>query len=142
MTIVGLYNRVKAVDTDKVINDAFQNSKSDLEDINRERMNDGVRADGSIMPNYSYISQKVYGYPNSPIKLLATGAFQRAIKVEVNAAIVKTDSTDEKSPMLKARYGEEIFGTGGDYKKQFLDESLRPNFNKEISAATGLKFGK
>lgn len=141
-TILSLLKKVQALDTDKVINEAFEKTTGALEDINRERMLDGVRSDGSIMPNYSFISQTVYGYPNEPIKLKATGAFQRSIIVKVQGNSIIQESTDKKNDMLVERYGEEIFGTGGDYKKEYQDEHLRPELNRGITQATGLKFGK
>lgn len=140
MTIKGLLKKVESMDTSAVIDTAFDKTLSDLEDINRERMLDGVRSDGSIMPNYSKVSVEVFGYPPGPIKLKDTGAFQEAIKVVRSGNVLSTDSTDQKSGMLQGRYGKKIFGTGGSYKKQYLDENLRPALHREITAVTGLKF--
>lgn len=139
MTIKGLLNRVENLDTNKIAEAAIEATATDLAEVNRERMLDGVRADGSIMPTYSYISQTVYGYPNTPIKLKDTGEFQAAIKVTVDGNVVTTDSTDEKTGMLMDRYGD-IFGTYGPYKAAYVSESLRPAFNGGITAAIGLKF--
>ena len=142
MTIAGLYRKMEALNTEKVITDAFDETLPDLVNINRERMTDGVRADGSIMPFYSKTSQAVFGYPNTPIKLKATGAFQAAIEVKRSGNVLTTDSTDEKNGMLEGRYGKEIFGTGGSYKKQYIDENLGVAFRKNITTTTGLKFGR
>lgn len=139
MTIYGLIEKVKGVDVEKVIETAFDSTALALADINRERMLDGVKADGSIMPFYSPVSQSKFGYPNEAIKLKATGAFQTAISVTRQGESIITDSTDEKSAMLKERYGEQIFGTGGSYKQQYIEESLQPSFIAEIREATGLK---
>jgi len=143
MTITGLYNKVSTMDTSKVIDSAFDQTLEKLADVNRERMNDGVKADGSIMPNYSPVSVNVFGYPPGPIKLKATGAFQAKIGVKRKGNVLSTESSDEKNFMLESteRYSP-IFGTSGSYKKQFLDEALRPALNKGITLATGLKFGK
>lgn len=137
-----LLERVKALDTDKVINDALDETMDAVEDINRERMLDGVKADGKQMPHYSFISQTVYGYPDEPIKLKATGAFQAGITAKREGEVIHESSDDGKTDMLVERYGENIFGMGGSYKKQYQDEHLRPSLNKKITAATGLKFGK
>lgn len=141
-TILGMINKVKALDTDKVIDEAIDETLPDIEDINRERMLDGVKSDGSVMPNYSFISQTVYGYPDEPIKLKDTGAFQAGITAKRQGDKIVQTSTDSKTDMLTERYGEEIFGTGGSYKKQYQDDHLRPAINNKITAATGLKFGK
>lgn len=142
MTIGKLYNKIKTLNIDKVINQALRNTADDLEDVNRERMSDGVLADGQVLPHYSYISQTVYGYPDIPIAQKATGAFQAAIKVTVNSGVIKTDSTDSKAAMLEAKYGKanntSVFGTSGEYKKQYIKESLRPEFRNRLKAVTGL----
>jgi len=140
--ILSLLKKVQSLNTDKVINDAFDNTMDAYEEINRERMQDGVRSDGSTMPNYSFISQTVYGYPDEPIKLKATGAFQAGLEAKRNGDSIGITSTDSKSDMLEDRYGEEIFGTGGAYKKAYQDEHLRPAMNRQITEVTGLKFGK
>lgn len=146
MTINKLYERVKAVNTEKVIINAIDTTTDDLKEVNKERINDGVLKDGKVLPNYSYTSQKVYGYPNIPIRLLDTGAFQRGLFVKREGGRIVTGSTDSKSAMLEERYGLEngssIFGLGGSYKQQYLDESLRPAFKLGMEAATGLKFSK
>ena len=146
LTFKGLYDRVAKMNTDKVINESFDNTLTDLENVNRERMNDGLRADGTVMPTYSYISQVAYGYPNSPIKLKATGAFQAGIIAQREGEIIKTTSIDPKTMKLEKKYGEaygtSVFGLSKDYKKQYQDDHLSPEINKKITAATGLKFVK
>lgn len=146
LTFKGLYDRVAKMDTDKIINQSIDNTLTELENINRERMNDGLRADGSEMPTYSFISQKVYGYPDSPIKLKATGAFQAGIQAKREGNVISTTSTDPKTKKLEKKYGENygtsVFGLSKDYKKQYQDDHLRPELHKGITAATGLKFTK
>lgn len=119
--------------------EGFEATKVQMAELNRERMLDGVRADGSIMPNYSYISRVVYGYPDEPIKLKKTGAFQAAIEVKIEGGTINTDSTDEKSEKLKRRYGEEIFGLGGDYKREYNKKHLRPAIVQAVKKRLGLK---
>lgn len=142
LTIKGLYNRVKELNIDEVIDKAFDGTTEDLAEINSQRMLDGVKSDGSVMPDYSYRSVVVFGKEPGPIILKDTGAFQQSIIVKRNGNIITTKSTDSKNDLLVNEYGEEIFGTGGNYKKEYLKESLRPALNKEIKAITGLKFGK
>lgn len=139
LTVGTLLKRFQALDTDKIAVEAMTATADDLEEKNRERMLEGVRADGSMMPHYSYISQTVYGYPDEPIKLKDTGAFQAAIEVKVESSTVVTTSTDEKTDMLVGRYGNKIFGTFGDFKNEYIRESLRPEVMKRIRQVTGLK---
>lgn len=137
MTIKGMVRKLDGFDPNAAAVAAMQKSTGALEEKNRERMLDGQRSDGSTMPIYSYISQTVYGYPNTPIKLKATGEFQAAITITVNGDVVNTGSTDEKADMLVERYGA-IFGTYGDYKAEYIANDLRPAFMGEVKGKTGL----
>lgn len=143
-TLKALYDKVGDMDINSIIDKSIDSTVDDLAEINRQRMLDGVRADGSTMPIYSFISQTVYGYPNEPIKLKNTGAFQAGLTTRRKGDIIETLSTDSKSSMLEERYGEEygtsIFGTSGPYKKEYLDEHLKPELHKNITAASGLNF--
>lgn len=59
---------------------------------------------------YSAGYAKRQGRPVSPIILKDTGSFQRNTYAEVMPDIVKFDSTDPKTAMLKKKSGEDIFG--------------------------------
>lgn len=142
MTIKGLYKKVQALNTDKVIEDAFDNTAVELADINRRRMNDGVRSDGSEMPFYSIVSQDLFDKPDGPITLHDTGAFQSAVTATREGSVIHTTSEDPKTELLVEKYGTKIFGTGGEYKKQYIKENLRPALNEQINIKTGLKFGR
>ena len=55
--------------------------------------------------------------------------------------VIHTESTDSKNQMLVKRYGEKIHGLGNtEFKKELIDESLRPVFKKKMESAIGLKF--
>ena len=115
---------------------ALEKEKPLIADLNRERMLEGRRSDGSFLPTYSKISQSVYGYPNTPIKLKATGDFQAAITVEIDNESIIQGSSDEKSGMLTDRYGEDIFGLG---KPDRID--LVPPLRKTLVGNIKLKLG-
>jgi hypothetical protein len=143
-TILSVLNKVKALDTGKVINDSIDETLPVIEELNRARMQEGIRSDGSVMPNYSFISVTEYGYPDGPIKLKDTGAFQAAIIAERQGEEIIQTSTDDKTNMLVEAYGEEIFGILGVkiFRNEYKDESLLPAIQERISQQTGLKFGK
>jgi hypothetical protein len=98
-------------------------------------MLEGRTSKGNFLPNYSRISQEVYGYPNEPIKLKDTGAFQSAITVEIEQEKIITGSSDEKTGMLVERYGDNIFGLGTPDKVELivpLRKSLVGNIKKKL----------
>jgi hypothetical protein len=79
-----------------------------------------------------------FGVPD----LRLTGAFYRATSVTVSGQSVITNSSDSKSAELQAKYGKEIFGLNGVYKREYLNESLGPVFRSSITSIIGLKFNK
>lgn len=135
-----MYLRVKKLDTKRLINEVFDETLEELADINRDRMLDGVKANGVKMPDYSARSVSEFGKLPGPIRLLDTGEFQEAIKVTRTGDVLITESLDSKNDMLVLHYGEEIFGTFGQYKQKYQDIDLRPALHRKITAATGLKF--
>lgn len=128
-TINNIQDRLRAFDVVKETKNILEKTKGQVTDLNRERMLEGKRADGSQMPNYSPISVSVYGYPPGPIRLRNTGAFQRAIKIDITANTIIQESTDFKSDILQARYGEKIFGMDKESKAEYAN-SIRPLFIK------------
>jgi len=110
VTVSAYLNKLERINIEAESVKSIDQTKDEIPDLNRERMLSGKRADGSIMPDYSPISVSVYGYPPGPIRLKATGSFQRSITVKVEGKSIVTDSTDDKSMMLQKRYGSDIFG--------------------------------
>lgn len=135
-SINDLLKRLQAVNIPEESKQALEANKPLIVQLNRERMLEGRKTSGRILPNYSKISQEVYGYPNEPIKLKATGAFQQAITVDVGIDIIKTTSTDSKTEMLTKRYGEDVFGLGQPDKIDLvppLRKTLVANIKSKLS---------
>ena len=135
-----MYRKVKVMNVESLIKQALSETQDELADVNRDRMLDGVKANGVEMPPYSLRSVNEFGKIPGPIRLLDTGAFQQNIKVNIQGDIVITESLDSKNDLLVNNYGEEIFGTFGQYKAKYIDIDLRPVFHRLITKATGLKF--
>jgi len=91
-------NNVKKLDSDKILKKVFDNKgvQQQVIDLNQEQLRDRhVTAEGkAITRNYSAVSQRLYGKPNSAIILYDTGEFYNSIKVksESDAIIVKGDN--------------------------------------------------
>jgi hypothetical protein len=128
-------DRLKSLSIINESRTALEDNKPLIKDLNRERMLEGRKTDGNFLPNYSRTSQVVYGYPNEPIKLKDTGAFQSAITVEIEQEKIITGSSDDKTGMLVERYGDNIFGLGTQDKVELivpLRKSLVGNIKKKL----------
>lgn len=149
MTIAALQRKVQKLNTDQLAVDCLTETKESIADLNAEQMFTGLRADGSdILPSYKDITieiKKLKGQVTDRVTLRDTGAFYAGITTTVTQNSVITTSTDPKTEKLKKKYETskgKIFGLGGEFRQRFIDEKLRPVFNKKIGEATGLKLSR
>lgn len=147
MTIDGLLNRVKSLDTEKVSIEAVTETSPERVTLNIEQINQGYRSDGSeILPSYSDLTihlKKLKGQETRWVTLKDTGDFYRGITSKVSGLTIDTESTDWKNDKLKKKYETskgKLFGLGKEFKEEYIDKDLRPAFNGKIEEKIGLKF--
>lgn len=146
-TITSLYQKLQTLDTDQIIQQSMEQTKDVLADLNVEQMNKGLNAKGEKIGEYRSEAYAEMKHSMNPLPgfgipdLRLTGAFYRGTSVSISGQKVIIDSSDEKSADLQEKYGEEIFGLSGVYKREYLNESLGPIFRKSITSVIGLKFG-
>lgn len=97
----------------------------------KAQLQQGLRSDDSTLPDYSFRSIFQYGKPPGPIRLYDQGDFYSGFLFDVRQDIFILDSADEKTMMLKKRYGEDIAGLGTYAKRNWI-VSLKPVYIKEI----------
>lgn len=145
-SITTLTERFRRMDTDKLIDESLNETTSDFEDIQRYQLTAGMTSTGkNISPRYrsrEYATAKhdmnpLPGYGVPDLKL--TGSFHREIDVKAGRESFSIISRDEKAPELERKY-DNIFGLGGQFKKEYTQEKLAPALKKKISKFTGLKF--
>lgn len=108
-----------------IIKTSFEDLKSTLEDMNIGQLEKGLRADGSILPNYSFASVHVYGKRPGPMTLHDKGGFWRGITLKVNDDSIEFEGHDMKTAMLQLRYGDDIIGITDD-NQQIVDNDYLP----------------
>lgn len=146
MTIKGQYDRMKKVDTNKIVHEALVASKETLADINAEQMFTGKRSDGTdIKPDYADLTieiKKSKGQVTDRVTLHDEGDHYAGLYADVKSDKMIFGSTDEKSESLEKKYSTRkgsIYGLSDPYKREALNQKVRPEFKKRIEAATGLK---
>lgn len=130
--------KFEALNTDQVIEEVLIESTGQMADLNAEQINQGVKADGSQMPDYSFRSVFQYGKPPGPIKLRDTGAWQQGLYARVAGDKIEFSSSDGKNDKLIDRYGNQIVGLSEKFKAEVIRESIRPGVKQKIFDATGL----
>ena len=146
-TALDLLENLQKVNINEIVKSSLINTTPALLRAQKKQMMAGKTAKGeNIKPelrSQEYAKQKKAKYQESPFgipNLRDTGEFQQNIYLEVDSDSYKLDSTDIKSDKLKAKYGEEIFGLSENFIAEYTEKDLQPEFNRQITEITGLKF--
>ena len=118
-----------------IIQEALQDNKKLLTDLNREQLMSGLLSDNTPTPPYSINTlemRELSGKPyNRNITLFDTGDFQSFFGIDVENGLLDFYSLDWKSEMLIQEYGKYIFGlTEENFDKAFNE--IRPIVKEKI----------
>jgi len=131
-----LASKLKALDFNAMCAEAVVENERHAADFNTQQLFEGERADGSAMPDYSYVSVNFFNKPAGPIRLFDTGAFYRgfifASKSGRAEFPIYLTSTDDKTNELSKRYGNEIFGLNRENLEGFARVFVLPSLGKKL----------
>jgi hypothetical protein len=143
MTIKGLYKKVEKLNTDEIAAESIEVSAAGYVENQQDQMYEGINSDGKQrQPAYSPVTVQIKrskGQRVDVVTLNDTGDFYQGIFVDVRDNTLVIDSGDSKTADLLDKYGEEIFGLTGEFKRTYVNDHLRPAFKQKIESATGLK---
>jgi len=102
-------------------------NSGEMADANAETIYSGKRSDNTrIGPRYSPRTRTIKARKSQPfdrVTLRDTKAFHDSIKVAAGQNSLTYSATDEKTPKLLDKYGDEVLGlSASDWQKQFRDE--------------------
>lgn len=92
---------------------AVEENQEVLSEINRRQLSEGLKSDGSFLPDYSPVSVSVFGKPEGPIKLFDKGNLYDQIGADILDDSFDMFSGDSKADELIDRYDDDqgsIFG--------------------------------
>ena len=95
---------------------------------------EGIRSDGTFLPDYSQRSVEEFGKPEGHIKLKDTVHFYQSFRVKVDkfGMFIAVDDTSLYDVPLTVAYGIDILGLT-DENTMILIEMLKRNYIKEIN---------
>lgn len=100
-------------------------------DLNtKKQLQFGELSDGTVLPNYSYTSQVVFGKPDVPIMLKDTGEFWRSFEVilEEDGFVINADG-DKGEVDLFIKYSNDVAGLNEKNMNIFIDAFLIQIYN-------------
>ncbi len=159
-SILAMKRRFEQLNTDQVIYLSVQETEEDIKDLNREQMYDGKTNEGTdITPSYlqdPYFQgdrQRAQAYsdwkdkitpnprrnPGTP-NLFINGYFYSTIDVLVFLDKITFRSRFDDQNEISNKF-KNIYGLGGNIKRIYLDDYLKPILKEKMQDATGLKMG-
>jgi hypothetical protein len=146
-TIISLYQKVQTLEAQT--------------DHNREQLLAGKTRDGrDLSPTYQedpffkspeaaqrYSDWKDRITPNANRKpgvpnLFINGRLHNAFEVKIQGQNVFYSANVPYGGKVEEKFSDKIYGLGGVYKMEYLNESLGPVFRSSITSIIGLKFNK
>lgn len=144
-TIAQLLKKVQAVNIELIASESIDNTKEVLKTKQRDQLFHGLDSTGKPINKkyqnnkYARVKNEMNPLPGLGVPdLKLTGSFYNEMFVDVRSSSFVLDSADQKSGNLQVKYGTNIFGLGPNAKKEYIKESLRPEFRKKIKVITGL----
>lgn len=130
-TAADILKKLEKVDLLLSMQVALEETAREAVSQQKQQLQQGLRSDDSTLPDYSFRSIFQYGKPPGPIRLYDQGDYYRGMYFVVHGKEFFLDSADEKTTMLKKRYGEDIAGLGSEAKENYIDV-LEPVFLGQI----------
>ncbi len=131
-----LANKFKKLDFEKLVVETLVEHEEQIVDLNREQLFQGERADGSVLPDYSFVSVNFFNKPKGPIRLYDTGDFYEGFRVGSQSGKAEFPlyiiSTDKKADELKSKYGSEIFGLNKENIEGLVRIYILPSIGKKL----------
>jgi hypothetical protein len=117
----------QSIDMAGLVEETMEATATNYLMLNKDQMLHGLTSTGDQIGRYrnpAYAAMKAQLNPlagDGNVDLKLTGAYQGGMFVERRSDGLYVDSTDEKAPQLRARYGSTMFGLDDDYAQQFVD---------------------
>jgi hypothetical protein len=138
-----LADKLKALDFEAMCAEAVAENEEHAADLNTQQLWQGERADGSSMPDYSWVSVNYFNKPEGPIRLFDTGDFYKGFIFATKSSKIEfpiyITSTDSKTGDLSQRYGSEIFGFNQENMAGFAKVFVLPSLGKKLRDYLGLR---
>ncbi len=115
-----------------LVRKSFEQLKPQIEDLNIKQLSEGKRADGSFLPNYSFVSVGVYGKRPGPMTMHDTGDFYDGLTLVIDDDGIEMKGMDMKTEMLTVHYGDEIIGISEEDIAAIPEEYLEPVLKDEV----------
>jgi hypothetical protein len=135
--------RLKNLNFRQLVVETLIENEEHIVDLNTQQLFQGERADGTVLPDYSWVSVNFYNKPEGPIRLYDTGDFYGGFKLGSKSGKAEFPlyiiSTDKKSNELQTKYGNEIFGLNEENMRGLVQVFILPSIGKKLRGIIQLR---
>jgi hypothetical protein len=148
---VDLLENLAALDVEQIATSILKSNEEIMADLNATQLSQSMRTDGTeIFPSYKGLTIHIKETMKSGlaavtdrVTLYDTGDHYRQLYAKVMGRELEFGSKDEKSAKLEKKYATSkgaLYGLTEDSRDELVESHLRPEWAKDISSKTGLKF--
>jgi hypothetical protein len=141
MNLYDLQNNLLAIDPWELLRPILEKHFPEIEQLNRNQLSKGERADESVMPDYrsmeyaDFKDQYIPTYNIFPTTdLRYTGDFYNALKVGFSTYGLSFESLDDKADQLERKYGSAIYGLNQASKVKLI-AMINQEFKQALKSA-------
>lgn len=149
MTIGTLKARLAKMDLRFIATESIDQTKDHVKLLQQAQLFEGMTSEEHPIhrigkpPDYIYAERtirekRIKGQPTNRVTLRDKRDFYNEIFVDARDETFVIDSADEKAGKLIMDYGEKIFGLGRSRRAEWVQETLKPTYVRNIKTATGL----
>ena len=145
-TIRQIRDNFKLLNLDKSVMDTVMDHKQDITDLNRKQLKYGRKSTGERVGTYRSREYKLMKIEMNPlaggyVDLTYTGDFTNMLTLRRDSdKVAEIFSEDEKATMLKANYGDDIYGlTDGSVGELIRNTNFTTDLVKRIKISIKLQ---
>lgn len=141
MTIIQKLENFKALKRDLriIAMDSLVDTQDEYLDMQRDQMTRGINSDGGEIGTYrskayQFMKERMNPLAGGTVDLKLTGDFQAELTLRrMSNKEYAIYSQDVKAPMLKKKYGENIYFLSQAWSEQYKANSWKPNFMDKVN---------
>ena len=141
MTIIQKLENFKALKRDLrvIAMDSLVDTQDEYLDMQRDQMTRGINSDGGEIgfyqsKAYQFMKERMNPLAGGTVDLKLTGDFQAELTLRrMSNKEYSIYSQDVKAPMLKKKYGENIYFLSQAWMEQYRANSFKPNFMDKVN---------
>lgn len=150
MNVLEFIEALDKIDVHQATVTAVDDTKEDLEELNREQLEKGIQSDGEIIrwqkdEHYPYTlpyvrKKTAIGLQTEVVDLKLSGDFWSEIEASANDDSIVFEDKNPKTEFLEKNYTNKILGINEEKTQKYIEEIFSPAYRRNLAEQSGLNF--